>query len=63
SLLLCAIYIALCVYSHFVFKQRVKPVQPVHLKPKASEVKREAARKVSKERQQIRKNDTTKDSE
>lgn len=52
SLALCAIYIALCIYSHFMYKQRVKPVQPVHLKPRASEVKREAARKVSNERRQ-----------
>lgn len=56
SLLLCAIYIALCVYSHICHKQKIKPVQPVHLKPRASEVKREAARKASKERKQQKTN-------
>lgn len=50
SLLLCAIYIALCVYAHIYHQQRLKPVQPVHLKPKASAVKREAAQKTSRER-------------
>lgn len=44
SLVLCAIYIALCVYSHISYKQRLKPIQPVHLKPRASAVKKEAGK-------------------
>ncbi len=44
SLLLCAIYIALCIYSHIYHKQRLKPIEPVHLRPNASAVKREAGR-------------------
>ncbi len=44
SLLLCAIYIALCIYSHICYKQRLKPIQPVHLKPRASAVKKEAGK-------------------
>ncbi len=60
SLLLCAIYIALCLYSHICYKQRLKPVQPVHLKPRTSGVKREAARSTDKERKkQNRKPDNT----
>ncbi len=52
SLLLCAIYIALCVYAHICYKQRLKPVSPVHLKPKASAVKREAAQRTTRERRE-----------
>ncbi|MBQ9110935.1 MAG: D-alanyl-D-alanine carboxypeptidase [Oscillospiraceae bacterium] len=50
SILLCAIYIALCVYAHVCHQQRLKPVQPVHLKPSTSGVKREAARSTDRER-------------
>jgi D-alanyl-D-alanine carboxypeptidase len=49
SLLLCAIYIALCIYAHMCFIQRSKPIQPVHLKPRASAVKKEA-KKVEKKK-------------
>lgn len=52
SLLLCAIYVALCVYAHVCYKQRLKPVTPVHLKPKASAVKREAAQRTTRERRE-----------
>ncbi len=44
SLLLCAIYIALCIYSHVYNQQRLKPIQPVHLRPNASAVKKEAGK-------------------
>ncbi|MBE6848832.1 MAG: D-alanyl-D-alanine carboxypeptidase [Ruminococcus sp.] len=50
SILLCAIYIALCIYAHICHQQRLKPVQPVHLKPSTSGVKREAARSTEQER-------------
>lgn len=50
SILLCAIYIALCIYAHVCHQQRLKPVQPVHLKPSTSGVKREAARSTEQER-------------
>lgn len=53
SILLCAIYIALCIYAHVYHKQRLKPVQPVHLKPKASAVKRESAQRVARERREM----------
>lgn len=42
SLLLCAIYIALCVYSHIQYLQRRRLAHPVHLKPNSSAAKREA---------------------
>ncbi len=42
SILLCAIYIALCLYSHIQYLKRRQPVTPVHLKPNSSAVKREA---------------------
>ena len=42
SILLCAIYIALCLYSHIQFLKRRKPAAPVHLKPNSAAVKREA---------------------
>ena len=50
SILLCAIYIALCIYAHVCHQQRLKPVQPVHLKPSTSGVKREVAQSAEKER-------------
>ncbi len=49
SALLCAIYIALCIHSYAVYRQKLKPVQPTHLKPKASAVKREAEKERAKE--------------
>ncbi len=56
SLLLCAIYIVICVYAHICYKEKLKPITPVHLKPKASAVKREAAKADArrKKRQQQR---------
>lgn len=42
SILLSAIYIALCAYSHMQYLKRRKPVTPVHLKPNSAAVKREA---------------------
>ena len=44
SILVCAIYLALCMYSHMLYTQRAKTVEPVHLKPKVSGVKKEAAK-------------------
>ncbi len=44
SLLLCAIYIAVCVYSHVCYKQKLKPIEPVHLKPRVAAVKKEASK-------------------
>ncbi len=45
SLLLCSIYIVICLYAHICYKNKLKPIEPIHLKPKASAVKREAAKK------------------
>ncbi len=42
SILLCAIYGAICVYSHIQYLKRRKPAAPVHLKPNSAAVKREA---------------------
>ena len=42
SILLCAVYIALCLYSHIQYLKRRQPVTPVHLKPNSAAVKREA---------------------
>lgn len=42
SLLLCAIYIALCVFSHIQYLQRRRQAHPVHLKPNSAAAKREA---------------------
>ena len=42
SVLLCAIYIALCIHSHIVYLQRLKPLQPVHLHPNSAAAKKEA---------------------
>ena len=47
SVLLCAIYIALCVYSHIMYLQRRKQAQPVHLRPNSSAAKREARQAAS----------------
>ena len=41
SILLCAIYIALCLYSHIQFLQR-KKAAPIHLKPNSSAARKEA---------------------
>ncbi len=50
SLLLCAIYIVICLYAHICYKEKLKPIEPVHLKPKASAVKREAAKSDARRR-------------
>ncbi len=42
SLLVGAIYIALCVYAHIQYLQRKKNAAPVHLKPNAAAVKKAA---------------------
>lgn len=42
SILLCAIYLAICLYSHIQYLNRRKPATPVHLKPNSAAVKREA---------------------
>ena len=42
SAILCAIYLVLCIYAHVLYTQKPKSPEPVHLKPKASVVKREA---------------------
>ena len=42
SILLCAVYAALCLYSHIQYLKRRKPATPVHLKPNSAAVKREA---------------------
>ncbi len=50
SLLVCAIYLALCMYANMIYKQRSKTAaEPVHLKPKASAVKKEAAKERKKQ--------------
>lgn len=48
SVLVCAIYLALCFYAQAVFRQKAKTPAPVHLKPKASAVKKEAVRENNK---------------
>ncbi len=42
SAILCAVYLVLCIYAHVLYTQKPKTVEPVHLKPKASAVKKEA---------------------
>lgn len=42
SVLLCAVYTAICLYSHIQYLNRRKPAAPVHLKPNSAAVKREA---------------------
>ncbi|MBR1529756.1 MAG: D-alanyl-D-alanine carboxypeptidase [Oscillospiraceae bacterium] len=42
SVVLCAVYLVLCIYAHVLHTQKNKAPEPVHLKPKASAVKREA---------------------
>ncbi len=42
SAVLCAVYLVLCIYAHVLYTQKPKSPEPVHLKPKASVVKREA---------------------
>ncbi len=42
SVLFCAIYIALCAYSHMQYLKRRKPATPVHLKPNSAAALREA---------------------
>lgn len=41
SVILCAVYLVLCIYAHFLYTQRARTVEPVHLKPKASAVRKE----------------------
>ncbi len=55
SLLLSGIYIMICIYAHICYKEKLKPIEPIHLKPKASAIKREAAQRRSKERKQQQK--------
>ncbi|MDE5883868.1 MAG: serine hydrolase [Oscillospiraceae bacterium] len=48
SVLLCAIYLALCFYAQALHRQRAKTPEPVHLKPRAAAVKKEAAKQNAK---------------
>ena len=52
SVILCAVYLVLCIYAHVLYVQKPKTAEPVHLKPKASAVKKEAekAKKKSSEK-------------
>ncbi len=46
SVILCAVYLVLCIYAHVLYTQKPKTPEPVHLKPKASAVKKEAQKSV-----------------
>ncbi len=48
SVILCAVYLVLCIYAHVLYTQKTKAPEPVHLKPKASAVKREAEKSARK---------------
>ena len=48
SVLVCAAYLALCFYAQALYLQRSKIPEPVHLKPKAAAVKKEAAKQNAK---------------
>lgn len=50
SILLCTVYLALCFYAQALHQQRAKSPEPVHLKPKASAIKKEASRQNAKSR-------------
>ncbi len=54
SVLLSAIYIALCVYSHILYVNRKKPLQPIYLHPNSAAVKKDAARRPRKPAQRKR---------
>ncbi|MBE6876295.1 MAG: D-alanyl-D-alanine carboxypeptidase [Ruminococcus sp.] len=42
SVILCAVYLVLCIYAHVLYTQKPKVPEPVHLQPRASAVKKEA---------------------
>ncbi len=48
SAVLCAVYLVLCIYAHVLYTQKPKTPEPVHLKPKASAVKKEAEKSKKK---------------
>ena len=48
SVILCAVYLVLCIYAHVLYTQKPKTPEPVHLKPKASAVKKEAEKSAKK---------------
>ena len=48
SVLICAVYISLCFYAQAVHKQKAQTHAPVHLKPKASAIKKEGTKENSK---------------
>lgn len=48
SVLICAVYIALCFYAQALHRQKAQTNAPVHLKPKASAVKKEAIKQTRK---------------
>ena len=54
SVLLSAIYIALCVYSHILYLNRKKPLRPIYLHPNSAAVKKDAARRPRRPAQQKR---------
>ena len=48
SVILCAVYLVLCIYAHVLHVQKPKTPEPVHLRPKASAVKKEAEKSKKK---------------
>ena len=48
SVILCAVYLVLCIYAHVLYVQKPKSPEPVHLRPKASAVKKEAEKSKKK---------------
>lgn len=52
SVLLCAIYLALCVYAHIQFLQRKRTAAPIYLKPNSSAAKKEARKADEADRRQ-----------
>ena len=48
SVVLCAVYLVLCIYAHVLYTQKPKAPEPVHLQPKASAVKKEAEKSKKK---------------
>lgn len=51
SVLLSAIYLAVCLYSYIQYQKRRRPATPVHLKPNSAAVKREARKAEHRKRE------------
>ena len=53
SVLLCAVYLAICLYSHLQYLKRRKPVTPGHLTTNSAAVKREARKAEHREKDNL----------